>query len=85
MTYKLLILKSAQKQLSKLPARDYRKVKQVILDLAANPRPVHCSKLKYRDGYRIRQGDYRIIYQIQDDVLTVLVVKIGHRRDIYRD
>ncbi len=84
MTYKLSILRRAQKQLAKIPTNDYKKVKKAILDLAQDPRPPGSKKLKGRDGWRIRQGDYRIIYEIQDDQLIIIVLNIGNRRDIYR-
>lgn len=81
--YKVLIEKNAQKQLEKIPEPDYSRVKAAILDLAGNPRPRGCKKLKGREGYRIRQGNYRIIYEIHDDILSVLVLAAGHRKDIY--
>ena len=81
--YKVLIEKNAQRQLEKIPEPDYTRVKEAILDLANNPRPHGCKKLKGREGYRIRQGNYRIIYEIYDNVLTVLVLAAGHRKDIY--
>lgn len=84
MTYKLSIRRSAQKQLAKLPVNDYKRVKQAIIDLAGNPRPVGSKKLKGRDGWRIRKGDYRIIYDIEASVLIVTVLDVGHRKDIYR-
>lgn len=84
MTYKVFIRRSAQKQLSKIPASDYLKIKQSILNLAYDPRPADSIKLKNREGWRIRQGNYRIIYEIQDDKLIVLVLRIGNRKDIYR-
>ncbi len=61
----------------------YSNIKTAIYSLAANPRPHGCKKLKGRDGYRIRVGDYRIIYNIFDNILTVDVVALGHRKDIY--
>jgi len=54
-----------------------------IEKLAVDPRPEGCKKLKGRSGYRVRKGDYRIIYDIQDDVLIIEVVAVGHRRQIY--
>jgi len=84
MTYKISILRQAQKQLAKIPANDYKKVKQAILDLAHDPRPQGSKKLKGRDGWRLRQGDYRVIYEIQDDQLIIIVLTIGNRRDIYK-
>ncbi|WP_420902516.1 type II toxin-antitoxin system RelE family toxin [Pseudoflavitalea rhizosphaerae] len=58
-------------------------MKTVILDLANNPRPHGYKKLKGRDGYRIRVGDYRVLYNIFDNILTVDVVNLGHRKEIY--
>lgn len=84
MTYKIKIYRKAQKQLAKLPADDYKKVKQAILSLADNPRPSGVKKLKGLSGFRIRKGDYRIIYEIYDDEITITVINIGHRKDIYR-
>jgi mRNA interferase RelE/StbE len=81
--YQLLIGKQVQKQLEKIPEPDYSRLKKSILNLAENPRPTGCKKLKGRNGYRIRQGDYRIIYEINDHVLTVYVLATGHRKDIY--
>jgi len=84
MTYKISILRRAQKQLAKIPANDYKKIKQAILDLAHDPRPPGSKKLKGRSGWRIRQGDYRVIYEIQDDQLIIIILDVGNRRDIYR-
>jgi mRNA interferase RelE/StbE len=84
MTYKLSIRRKAQKQLEKLPANDYKKAKQTILGLANDPRPAGSKKLKGRDGWRVRQGNYRIIYEIEDGQLIVTVLEVGDRKDIYR-
>jgi len=84
MTYKISILRRAQKQLAKIPASDYKKIKQAILDLAKDPRPSGSKKLKSRQGWRIRQGNYRVIYEIQDDQLIIIVLDVGNRKDIYR-
>ena len=81
--YKLLIEKRVQKQLERISEPDYTKIKKTILALSADPRPAGYKKLKGRPGYRVRQGDYRIIYDINDDILTVYVLAAGHRRDIY--
>jgi mRNA interferase RelE/StbE len=62
MTYKIAILRRAEKQLANLPSYDYTKVKQAILDLAHDPRPPGCKKLNGRPGWRIRQGNIRVIY-----------------------
>lgn len=84
MTYKISIRRKAQKQLAKIPASDYKKIKQAILDLAQDPRSSGSKKLKGRQGWRIRQGNYRVIYEIQDDQLIVIVLDVGNRKDIYR-
>lgn len=84
MTYKISIRRKAQKQLDKLPAADYKKVKQAIFDLAQDPRPPGSKKLKGRPAWRIRQGDYRVIYEIQDRQLIIIVLEVGPRKDIYR-
>ena len=84
MTYKISILRKAQKQLAKIPTNDYKKVKKTILDHAREPRPPGSKKLKGRDGWRIRQGDFRVIYEIHDDQLIIIVLEVGNRRDIYR-
>jgi mRNA interferase RelE/StbE len=84
MTYKISTLRRAQKQLARIPASDYKKVKQAILNLAQDPRPPGSKKLKGRPAWRIRQGDYRVIYEIQDKQLFVIVLDVGNRRDIYR-
>ncbi len=81
--YTLLFEKQVEKQLDKIADPDYTRIKTAICSLALNPRPPGCKKLKGRLGYRIRQGDYRIIYDIQDHVLTVYIVAIGNRKDIY--
>lgn len=83
MPYQIQIRKSAQKQLDKLPDEVAEQLLDVIEDLAANPRPQGCKKLKGRSGFRVRKGDYRIIYDIYDNVLIVDVIAVGHRRDIY--
>lgn len=83
-SYKVLIKRSAAKELEALPVKDRRRVASRIQQLGSDPRPPGCEKLSGQDRYRIRQGDYRIIYSIEDAVLTIVVVKVGHRRDIYR-
>ena len=81
--YQLLIEKQVQKQLQKIPEPDYSRIKTAILQLAEHPRPAGCKKLKGRPGYRIRQGDYRIIYEIKDHILTVYVITVANRKDVY--
>ena len=81
--YKLRIEREVQKTLEKINEPYYSKIKAAILNLANNPRPAGCKKLKGRDGFRIRVADYRIIYDIFDNILTIDVIDLGHRKDIY--
>jgi mRNA interferase RelE/StbE len=81
--YTVLILPSAQKQLSKLPNAIATRIEDRLIELEHDPRPPGCKKLKGRDAWRIRIGDYRVIYEINDGQLIVTVITIGHRRDVY--
>jgi len=83
-SYKLLIKPTAGKEIEAVPKQDRRRIVAKITSLSRNPRPPGCEKLSGHDQYRLRQGNYRILYEIQDLDLVVLVVKIGHRRDVYR-
>ncbi|BAY29845.1 plasmid stabilization system [Nostoc carneum NIES-2107] len=86
MTYQIEISARAAKQLKKLSSEIREKINHKILELAENPRPSGVVKLENTDDkYRIRVGNYRVLYEIEDDVLIVKVVRVGHRRDIYRD
>jgi mRNA interferase RelE/StbE len=82
--YKITIKKSAAKELADIPKKDLPKIIKRIQSLAQNPRPRGSQKLSHKDEYRVRQGDYRIVYSVDDEVLEVNVVKIGHRREVYR-
>ena len=82
--YDLRIKPSAVKELEALQTKDRRRIVNKIQDLASEPRPPGCERLSGNARYRIRQGDFRILYEIQDREPTVTVVKIGHRRDVYR-
>ena len=83
--YKIEITATAEKSLKKIPKKDLEKVVEAIQVLAISPFPSGCRKLKgEEDVYRVRQGNYRIIYEIIDSKLIVLVLKIGHRKDIYK-
>jgi mRNA interferase RelE/StbE len=84
MRYEVSILRRAQKELASLPLEAYEKVKDAILSLAAEPRPMGCKKLTARQGWRIRASDYRILYEIDESRHTILILHIGHRRDVYR-
>lgn len=84
MSYEILIRRRAQKELAQLSRDDYERAKESIGNLSDNPRPQGCKKLTGRDGWRIRAGDYRVIYEIDDAAQTVTVLHVGHRRDIYK-
>ena len=84
MKYDIQILRRGQKELARLPNIFYERIKDAILALASNPRPQGCKKLSGRDGWRIRVGDYRIIYEVDDNQHVVTILHIGHRRDIYK-
>jgi len=84
MSYSIAILRRAQKELSDLPHESYGRVRDAIRELAAEPRPSGSKKLTGRDGWRIRVGPYRVIYEINDANRSVTVLHIGHRRDVYR-
>jgi len=84
--YRILIKRSAKREIEGIAnRRDRRRVVDRILRLADDPRPPGCQKLSGNDRYRVRQGSYRIIYSIEDGRLIVLVVKVGDRKDIYRE
>jgi mRNA interferase RelE/StbE len=83
-TYTVEILRAAQHQLARVDRRDLPRIISAIGDLANDPRPPGSKKLSGRPAWRIRVGDYRVIYEIQDDRLLVLVVTIRHRREVYR-
>jgi mRNA interferase RelE/StbE len=83
--YKVLILPSViHKDLVKLPKQDVRRVMDKIKSLERNPRPMWSKKLSSREEYRGRQGNYRILYVIEDQVRIVEITKVGHRKNIYR-
>jgi mRNA interferase RelE/StbE len=82
-SYSLLIRRSAAKEIESLPPKDRRRVVDKIQALANNPRPPGCEKLSGADKYRIRHGDYRILYEIVDRDLIITVVQVGHRREVY--
>jgi len=83
-SYSVVIRRSAGKDIEALPTADRRRVVARIQALATDPRPVGCEKLSGEEKYRLRQGDYRILYEITDRELIVTVVKVGNRRDVYR-
>jgi mRNA interferase RelE/StbE len=85
-SYSVRIKASAAKELEAIGSnKDRQRVAQAIQGLAHDPRPIGCVKLSGRTNlYRIRSGDYRVLYSIEDEILVILVIKIGHRRDVYR-
>ena len=83
-SYNVEIKRSAAKELEAVPLKDRRRIVTRIEGLRTEPRPPGCEKLSGDDKYRIRQGNYRILYEVQDRTLIVTVVKVGDRRDVYR-
>lgn len=84
MPYQIVLTNAANKQLRKLPTQIAQRIQTELLELENDPRPTGCKKLTGVEAWRIRIGDYRVIYEIQDNILIVTVIEIGHRRDIYK-
>lgn len=82
--YEIFFKESVWKDLRKIPKSDLKKILSRIKKLGEDPRPTGCEKLTGGELYRIRQGSYRLVYSIQDNKLTVWVIKVGHRKDVYR-
>jgi mRNA interferase RelE/StbE len=82
--YEVFFRKSVEKDFKNIPPKDLQKIIRLIGSLADNPRPAGSEKLTGQDRYRVRQGCYRVVYSIQDNELTVWVVKVAHRKDVYR-
>ena len=86
MAYKVIIRPLALKALKKIPELDQRRILKRVDSLAIDPRPAGMRKLRgVKDLYRIRAGDYRVVYQIQDFILVVIVVQVSHRKDAYKN
>ena len=84
MSYQVLFTPRAERELESLPEAARRRIAKKIDALAEEPRPSGIKKLRGHDNsYRLRAGDYRVLYTIEDRVVTVVVVRVGHRRDIY--
>jgi mRNA interferase RelE/StbE len=81
--YRILFRRSVGNDLEHVPKRDLRRILERIGHLSRDPRPPGCEKLAGQNRYRVRQGDYRIVYSVQDGDRSVWVVKVGHRRDVY--
>lgn len=82
--YSIFFRKSVEKDLSNIPKKDVGKILKCVKSLVNDPRPAGCEKLTGQERYRLRQGQYRIVYSIQDEELTIWIVTVGHRKDIYR-
>ena len=82
--FRIQFTRKAAKQLDKIPDSDAGKILSLIASLANDPRPIASKKLKGRNSYRIRKGNYRIIYEIFESKLVIDIITIGHRRDVYR-
>ena len=82
--YNVYFKKSVWKDFESIPKNDLKKIMKLIESLGKDPRPSGCRKLSGQERYRLRQGRYRIIYSIHNDELTVWIVKVRHRKDIYR-
>jgi mRNA interferase RelE/StbE len=83
--YSLVFKKSVAKDLRNLPNKDVKHILKCIESLEENPRAEGCIKLSSQERYRIRQGTYRIVYEIQDSELIILVVKVAHRSEVYKN
>ncbi len=84
MSYKIIIEKTARKDIEKIDKVERIPILEAIAELADAPRPHGCKKLKGRTAWRIRVGNYRVIYEIEDDLLVVVVVTARHRKDVYK-
>jgi mRNA interferase RelE/StbE len=82
--YRVYFKKSVEKDLAAIPKKDLKNILRRIAMLAKDPRPAGHEKLTGQERHRVRQGRYRIVYSIQDEALTVWIVKVGHRKDVYR-
>jgi mRNA interferase RelE/StbE len=83
-SYRLEVKRSAAKEIADLPKADCQRVVAKIKQLASDPRAHGCEKLSGAEKYRIRQGDYRILYEINDSTKSVIIVKVGNRKEVYR-
>jgi mRNA interferase RelE/StbE len=83
-SYKILIKPSAVKEIGAIPQRERRRIIARIQGLSSDPRPLGSEKLSGQDKFRVRQGVYRIVYSVTDDEPSVLIVKVGHRKEVYR-
>ena len=84
MAYAVILHRAAEKELDHLPAKTRQRISSRLLELENDPRPHGVQKLQGHDGYRIRIGDYRVLYLINDKAKSVEVLAVGHRREVYR-
>jgi mRNA interferase RelE/StbE len=82
--YRIIFRKSVAQDMRRIPNRDLRRILAAIDSLSEEPRPSGVERLSGQEKYRVRQGKYRIIYEIKDKEVIVVVVKVGHRKDVYR-
>jgi mRNA interferase RelE/StbE len=82
--FEIRIKKSAEREMDALPAQIFSRITKEILQLESSPRPRGCKKLRGRHEYRLRVGDYRILYTVNDDSSSIEIITVGHRRDVYR-
>ncbi len=82
--YEIFFKESIWKDLKKVPKNDLKRILSRIEKLGDDPRPMGCEKLTGEELYRVRQGNYRIVFSIQDNELTIWIIKVGHRKDVYR-
>ena len=85
MKFTIQIKRNAQKSLANIPAKEQKSIIEAICQLAEIPLPSGCKKLKGKEAWRIRIGNYRVIYEIENNMLSIFVIEIGHRKDIYRN
>ena len=83
-SYRIVFKKSVSKDLRSIPKKDIQRILKRINSLTEDPRPSGVEKLSGDEKYRIRQGNYRILYLIEDEIITITIVKVGHHRDVYR-
>lgn len=84
MKYSLTIIAKAEKDFNALEERDFSVIKKKVLLLSENPRPFGCKKLTADEGYRVRSGDFRILYRIDDHAKKVIIYSVKHRKEVYR-
>jgi mRNA interferase RelE/StbE len=84
MKYQIRIVPSAEREMDKLPSSTHSRISRKILSLEDNPRPGGIKKLSGRDEYRLRIGDYRVLYIVDDRNSTITVLFVGHRKEVYR-